>query len=210
MRPLCLAVAAALVCLNSAAASAQHRQWGGKAGVTVASPHYETPAENPGYGNRVSASGGGFFVQPLAGMLALQLEGLYVSKGGEVAQKDTLDTTLTLMLDYVEVPALARVTFVRSTSHSVYVFGGPAPGFRVSAKHRTSVGRPIRQGETVDIHSDVELFEFSVLAGAGVDIGSHGVVDARYEWGLTNVVKGVADEDGVRNRAFSVLVGLRF
>jgi len=210
MRPFCVAVAIVVVCLHSATASAQERQYGGKAGVTVAAPQYQTSAADPGYGNRIGASGGGFFVQPLAKAFALQLEGLYVSKGGEVAQKDALDTTITLMLDYIEIPALARVTFVKATSHSIYVFGGPAPGFRISSKYRTSVGRPIRQGSTDDIHSDVEFFEFSALAGVGADIGGHGVVDARYEWGLTNVVKDAADADSVRNRGFTVLVGLRF
>jgi hypothetical protein len=209
MRRCCFALVA-LVSLNAATASAQHRQWGGKLGVTAASPRYQTPAEDPGYGNRVYLSGGGFVVQPIAGLVALQLEALFMSKGGEVALKDAADTTETLMLDYFEFPALARVTFIRSTSHSVYAFGGASPGVRVNAKYKTSVGRPIRQGFTDDIHSDIELFELSVIAGGGVDIGRHGVVDARYEWGLTNVPRDVSDADSVRNRSFSVLVGLRF
>ena len=204
------AVAVLLVCFNAAMASAQDRQWGGKAGVTVSALDYQTSSDNPGYHNRVAASGGGFFVQPLIGVLAVQLEGLYVSKGAEIASKDTVDTTGTLKLDYIDVPALARVTFVRATSHSIYAFGGPVPGFRISAQHTTSVGRPIRSGATVDIKDTVEFFEFSVLAGIGADIGSHGVLDARYEWGLTNVIKDVTADHTARNRAFTVLVGLRF
>jgi hypothetical protein len=196
--------------VSVATATAQDRQWGGKAGVTVSANTYQTSSDNPGYHNRVAASGGGFFVRPLAGVLALQLEGLYISKGAEMAAKDTADTTETLKLDYIDIPALARVTFVRATSHSIYAFGGPVPGFRISAKHSTSVGRPLRSGETVDIKDVVEFFEFSMLAGIGTDIGSHGVLDARYEWGLTNVVKDVTDEHTVRNRSFTVLVGLRF
>lgn len=204
------AVAVLFVCFSAPIASAQDRQWGGKAGVTASAMNYQTPSDNPGYHNRVAASGGGFLVQPLFGALALQLEGLYVSKGAELASKDSADTTGTLQLDYIDVPALARVTFVRATSHSVYAFGGPAPGFRISAKHTTSVGRPIRSGETVDIKDAVEFFEFSVLAGIGADIGSHGVLDARYEWGLTNVIKDVTADHTARDRVFTVLVGLRF
>jgi Outer membrane protein beta-barrel domain len=207
---LCCAVAVVLVSLNAAIAGAQDRQWGGKAGVTVSANQYRTSSDNPGFHNRVAASGGGFFVEPIVGALALQLEALYLSKGAENASKDTLDTTETLKLDYIDVPALARVTFVRAASHSIYAFGGPVPGFRISAKHSTSVGRPVRSGETVDIKDAVEFFEFSVLAGIGADIGGHGVLDARYEWGLTNVVKDVPDEHTIRNRAFTVLVGIRF
>lgn len=209
MRP-CRVVVAVLVSANAAIATAQDRQFGGKAGVTVSANEYQTSSDNPGYHNRVAASGGGFLVQPLVGVLALQLEALYVSKGAEIAHKDTADTTETLKLDYIDIPALARVTFVKATSHSIYAFGGPVPGFRISAKHSTSVGRPVRSGEIVDIKDAVEFFEFSVLTGVGADIGSHGVLDARYEWGLTNVVKDVTDEHTVRNRAFTVLVGLRF
>ena len=206
----CGVVIVVLVSLNAAMASAQDRQWGGKAGVTVSAMDYQTSSDNPGYHNRVAASIGGFFVQPLVGVLALQLEGLYLAKGAELASKDTFDTTGTLKLDYVDVPALARVTFVRATSHSIYAFGGPVPGFRINAQHTTSSGRPLRAGETVDIKDAVEFFEFSLLAGIGADIGSHGVLDARYEWGLTNVIKDVTADHTARNRAFTVLVGLRF
>ena len=206
----CCVVVVVLVFLNAAMVRAQERQFGAKAGVTVSAMRYQTSSDNPGYHNRVAASGGGFFVQPIIGVLALQLEGMYLAKGAEIASKDTVDTTGTLKLDYIDVPALARVTFVRARSHSIYAFGGPVPGFRISAKHSTSVGRPIRSGETVDIKDAVEFFEFSVLAGIGADIGSHGVLDARYEWGLTNVIKDVPDEHTARNRAFTVLVGLRF
>lgn len=209
MRPCWFAIVI-LLSLDVAAASAQHRQAGAKVGATAASPHYETKAEDPGYGNRVYVSGGGFLIQPIGGPVAFQLEGLFMPKGGEVAGKDAADTTITLILNYFEIPALARATLQRSPSHAIYVFAGPSAGVRTSAKFRVAAGRPVRSGITNDISADIKRFELSMIVGGGVDVGRHGVIDARYSWGLTNVNRDAPDAHAVRNRAFTVLVGFRY
>ena len=189
-------------------ASAQHGRLGAKAGVTAADAVFESAADDPGYGKRIFISGGGFAVQPIAGPLALQVEALFVPKGGEYT--DDSQTTYTLMLDYLELPALGRVAVARSASHSVYLFAGPAAGFRLNAKFRNASGRPIRSGVSQDISSDVKLFELSATAGGGVDIGRHLVVDARYSWGLSDLNKDSTAGHGVRNRALTVMAGFRY
>jgi hypothetical protein len=193
-----------------ATAQTQHRQVGGKAGVTAASPSYESAADDEGYGNRVFVSGGGFLVQRLRGPLALQVEALFVPKGGELDPHDSAHTLHTLILDYLEIPALLRIAPVRSSSHSVYLFAGPAAGLRLDAKFRTAVGRPVTSGVEENISSNVKAYEFSLVAGGGVDIGRHAIVDARYDWGLTNVNRGAESGHGIYNRAFTVLAGFRY
>jgi hypothetical protein len=202
----------AIVCLLSigvGTASAQNGRFGGKVGMTASDAVFESLDDDPGYGNRVFVSGGGFYVQPITGPLALQLEALFMAKGGEYGD-DSTQTTYTLMLDYLEIPALARINVVRRSSHSIYLFGGPAVDFRINAKFRTAAGRPVRSGVNEDISSTVNLFDLSMTAGGGVDIGRHAVVDARYSWGLTDLNKDATDGHGVRNRALTVMAGFRY
>ena len=207
---LCSIATFLLLCAALRTAGAQPRQFGGKVGVTAASPKYEATDDDEGYGKRVFVSGGGFIVQPLHGPFAFQLEGLFVPKGGELDPHDPVHTVYTLILNYIEIPALLRIAVARSSSHSVYVFGGAAPALRIDAKFRTAAGRPITSGVDENISSQVKVYDFSVVGGGGVDVGRHLVVDARYDWGLTNVNRGAPSGHGIYNRAFTVLAGFRY
>lgn len=211
MRPSWLAVVS-LSLLIVAPATAQDRQVGAKAGATSASVKYMTPSEDPGFGHRLFVGGGAFFVQPLAGPLALQVEGLYMPKGAETTETlGSVHLTTTLIFDYVDIPALARVSLARSSARSIYLFGGPFSAVRLNAKFRQSAGRPITSGTTTDISSDVKLFDFGMVAGGGVDVSRHFVVDARYSWGLVDITKDVPTAaHGIRTRTFAVLAGFRY
>jgi hypothetical protein len=205
--PLFLVV---LLSCGVATASAQgRREVGAKVGLTSASMVFETPEDNPGYGHRIYVSGGGFATVPVSGPLAFQVEALYIPKGGENVDKD-LSRTTTLILDYLEFPALARVTVARGSSHGVHLFGGPSAGFRLNAKYRLAEGTTLKSGETDDIGDQVRRFEYGLIAGGGVEIGRHAVADARYSWGLSDVNRDAGATHGARTRAFTVLVGFRY
>jgi hypothetical protein len=116
-----------------------------------------------------------------------------------------------LLLDYFEVPLLGRITAARSSSRSVHVFGGPSAGFRINAKFRVANSGTVgSSGFSDDISSAVERFELGMIAGGGLDAGRHLVIDARYFWGLTDVNRDASDGNHLRNRAFTILAGLRF
>jgi hypothetical protein len=209
MRAALLTVMVVLSC-GIATASAQRREVGAKVGATSASLEYATPAEDQGYGHRLFVGGGAFLVQPITGPLAFQLEGLYMPKGAERTDtQGSVQVTTTLMLDYFEIPALARVSLARAQRHNVYVFGGPFAAMRLSAKFKEAAGRPVTSGVTTDIGSDIKFFDYGLVAGGGVDI-SHVVIDARYSWGLTDVNKDGVTSLGARNRVLAILVGFRY
>jgi hypothetical protein len=211
MRPSWLVVVI-LSLLTVAPASAQQRQVGAKAGATSASLKYTIPSEDPGFGHRLFVGGGAFFVQPLHGPLALQVEGLYMPKGAETTEtQGSVDLATTLIFDYFEIPALARVSLARSTARNIYLFGGPFSAIRFNAKFRQAAGRPVTSGVTTNISSDVKAFDFGMVAGGGVDVSRHFVVDARYSWGLADINKNVPTAaHGIRTRIFAVLVGFRY
>jgi hypothetical protein len=205
-----LIVVIVLSCGIATAAAQGRPEVGAKVGGTSASLKYSNPAEDPGYGHRIFIGGGAFLVQPISGPLALQVEGLYMPKGAE--RTETLggtDVTTTLMLDYFEVPALARVYLARTRARNVYLFGGPFAAMRLNAKLKEAAGRPVTSGVTTDISSDVKFFDYGLVLGGGVDI-SRLVIDARYSWGLTGVEKDVPSSDSIRNRTFAVLIGFRY
>ena len=200
---------ALLLSFGVATATAQQRHFGGKIGPTIATVVSDSPDQNGVYSRRVSVGGGGFVVLPLNGHLALQIEGLYTPKGGKLPAGE--GATSTLMLDYVEVPLLGRLTVARSRSGSFHVFGGPSAGLRINAKYQVSTtGTVITNGFADDVSAAVERFELGMIAGGGLDAGQHLVIDARYFWGLTDVNRDVSDGNHLRNRAFTILAGLRF
>jgi hypothetical protein len=199
---------ALLLSCGIATAHAQQRHFGGKIGPTVATVH-DSVDQNLGYGRRVSLGGGGFVVLPLVGRTSVQIEGLFTPKGGTLQEQT--DVTTTLILDYFEIPLLGRIAVTRSPSHSFHVFGGPSAGLRINAKQQVAyTGSLIKSGFTDDIRADIKRFELGVIAGGGVDVGSHGVVDVRYFWGLTDVNRDASDGNHIRNRGLTILVGLRF
>jgi hypothetical protein len=191
-------------------AHAQQRQFGGKVGPTIATLLDEVSDENEGYDHRLSLGGGGFVVLPLGGRTAVQIEALFTPKGGTLPQ-ETDDVTATLILDYIEVPLLGRITANRSTSVSFHVFGGPSAGVRINAKQQVAyTGGVIRSGFSDDISSEIARFELGLVAGGGVDVGRYGVIDARYFWGLTDVNRNASEGNRIRNRGLTILAGLRF
>ena len=202
------AIALLVFILLASPAAAQQRQFGIKAGPVFAAVDVEP--EDADYGTRVAGTFGGFFVLPLNETFALQLEALYIAKGGK-GTSDLVQETLKIKLDYVEFPILARITASRSASRSIFVFGGVAPAIRTSAKSEFSTTLDgTSYGESIDVGKDYDRFDVALVVGGGVDIGPYIVIDGRYSWGLMNVYKNPEVQSEVRNRALAFTVGWRF
>ena len=200
---------ALLLSFGVATAAAQRLEFGGKIGPTIATVISDSADQEGVYHRKTSLGGGGFVVLPLTGRLAVQIEALFTPKGGNLPSEQ--DFSSSLLLDYVEVPLLGRITAARSSSRALHVFGGPSAGFRINAKFKVvSSGTVGSSGFTDDISSEIERFELGMVAGGGLDAGRHLVIDARYFWGLTNVNRDASEGNGVRNRGLTILAGLRF
>jgi hypothetical protein len=196
---LCTLVLAALVAAP-AAAHAQGMQLGAKAGLSVATQETSGPDGGDSLDPRYGVVAGAFWTLPLGSWLDLQVEGLYVNKGARVT---LFGVKSTAVIDYVEMPVLARVRF--GSGHvRYYGAGGPSTAFRIKAKTRATFGDAT---EELDISDDVEAIDFGVAAGGGVEIGRL-VIDARYTYGFTDIDKDAKSE--TRNRAIAVTAGFRF
>jgi hypothetical protein len=187
----------------STAARAQEAVFGVKAGISYANLTFDGPEADVNFDQRIGFVGGLFMVWPATSKAALQVEALYSQKGTSL---DNEEGKGALKLDYLEVPILARFSSAPATRGSFHVFGGPSLGFKMRA-HGT--GDFADNGDDQDVGDDVETFDFGMIVGAGVDVG-HLTLDARQNWGLSNVNKDPGDDEKVKTRTFSVMLGIRF
>jgi hypothetical protein len=148
---------------------------------------------------RTGIAGGFSLTQHLDGALAVEVDGLYVQKGFEVANTGQ---TARLSIDYVEFPALLRYELGASSTAPFLTAGGA-----VAAKASCTGG--VSDGAvtvTAGCGSDVKAFDYGLVFGGGLAIDRlSGSV--RYSYGLADVL----DDPGAktRNRVLMVMVEYR-
>lgn len=83
---------------------------------------------------------------------------------------------------------------------------GLAPAFRLSARDKVTF-----EGEerTLDRKDQWKPFDLGLVGGVGLELG-RAVIEARYTHGIPHINEDDnGDEDGARNRVFSVTAGFR-
>jgi hypothetical protein len=197
MRILSLAFVTIFLCAGPAAA--QGWTWAVKGGVNFSTLTFEAADEDRTLDWRVGAVVGGFVRFPLLSWLDLQPEVLYTRKG---ANEDTFGISSAVLLDYLEVPVLARIPFA---GRKYFIVAGPYFGVRLRARTRTEFSGST---EELDISDSVERLDYGLSAGGGVEIGSI-VIDGRYSFSLGDV-DSVIDAIKGRNRVVTATAGFRF
>jgi len=194
----------ALVLLSAAPLFAQIPRFGVKGGVNLASQP-TTGDDDSDAGLKMSPGlvAGGFVTLPIASWLELQPEALYSVKGSRF---DEDGITAKVLVDYLEVPVLARFSRRGAGRNGYYIAGGPVPAFRLRARTRTEFGGAT---EEIDIADQVETFDVGLAIGGGIELGSW-VFDGRYTHGLLDIDKDKSDSVKVTNRTVSITAGFRF
>ncbi len=153
--------------------------------------------------------GAGILVETVfSDKLSLQLEPMFLEKGGKIEIRDFFGENAvgSLRFSYIELPVLLRLSKPSGKARP-YLILGPSVGYRFRAKAKDEI-----TGEETDVDEDIEKWDFGVGAGGGLSVpaGRASVfVEGRYTWGLTNVNK--ADEDiKIKNRGAQVLAGVAF
>lgn len=193
-----------LVLASTSPVFAQLPGLGVKGGVNLATQ--ETSGEDAGDDGLKSMPAlvaGVFMTFPIASWLEFQPEALYSVKGSKFEESAFSSKAL---IDYLEVPILARVSRRGSGRMGFYVAGGPYVAVQLRARTRTTFGNAT---EEIDIGDDIERTDFGFAAGGGVEWGSL-VFDGRYSHGLKDVDKDRSDDIKVTNRAITITAGFRF
>ena len=193
-----------LVVIGLPAAAQAQVSGGVRAGVNLANLSGD-PEPPVGFDTLTSLVAGAFVTVPVNEIFAFQPEALYSRQGTKISDSGITART---KLDYVQVPLLARV---RTGAHSpLAILFGPSLGFRTGA----SLSAPGIPAEATEGFEDgFRTFDFGIAAGAEIGAGPL-VFDARYTWGLTNILKdtfqGEPNSDKAKNRVLSLTAGLRF
>lgn len=141
----------------------------------------------------------GLMMEMPMGPLSIGAEVLYTQKGEKYAWGDD---TVTVALDYIEVPVMAKLSLLPM----IKFYGGVSFGFLTTAKVKFDIeGFDL---EDQDIKEHLNSTEMGAIFGAQVKI-SKLVLDARYNHGLTDIVKD-NEGDAVNLRTLSATVGFMF
>jgi len=179
-------------------ASAQDMRFGVRGGVNFSTVNQESSLGSDGFTMRQGLVAGAFFGVPL-GWVDLQPEVLYASKG---AALDLQGIDSKLVLDYLEIPVLARWRL----GQRLYVAAGPAVAWRLKAASRTKFSGAT---EEMDLGDSVKGYDVGVVGAVAVRFGKV-VVDGRYTHGLTDIDSDTSDEVSIRNRAITISAGIGF
>ncbi len=163
--------------------------------------------EMPDFQNLRGLTGGLFFSLSM-GFVGIQPEILY-SRRGMMYELDA-DNKIEYLADYIEGLVLLKLSILPAGPVRPVIFAGPSYGYLLNAK-----GRLTTPEETIeeDLDEKFEKTEWAAVFGAGLDFKLAGLlltVDGRYHMGLTNVSKDVEVGQTVKNKGFSVLVGIGF
>ncbi len=155
-------------------------------------------------GTRTALLFGAYLNVPIPGSpISVQPEILYSQKGYE-------RNGLTTEIDYIEVPVLAKFTYITDGLITPHIYFGPYMAFKVyvdQERPETIVnadGPPFPPFIGEDTVDDTD---FGVVAGGGVSINRFDI-GVRYSVGLTPVLEG--DDRSAKNGVVSIVAGVRF
>ena len=169
------AVAAlALALAGAERASAQSLSGGVRADVALAS------FQNADFesSQRVGVRAGLYGDLDLQGPIGIRGEVVYAMKG---VKNDESASDLTVKLDYIEVPVMAKVGL--GTGSGLFLLAGPAVGFKISSKLSSG-------SSSMDYGDLVKPVDFGLVGGLGLEAslgGTSVTLDVRYTWGMRAV-----------------------
>lgn len=224
---IALVITVALALATVSANAQMPIKFGFKGGVNIANV---TGGDSGGYESKSGIMGGLFASLSLGSGLSLQPELLYVQKGAKRTAEDSASSgTLTLQMNYIEIPVLIKYGFKSGGAVTPCLFAGPAFGFNKSSKTEvegTLMGIPA-SGD-VDNYNEVSS-DLSFVLGGGVDFSlgtAKLTLELRYTSGTKVLWEDVdidnlpdyewvyADDTGkaldMKNSVISVMVGLMF
>ena len=149
---------------------------------------------------RNGATAGLFFTYSLLPAFDIQPEILYCQKGTNVNDNGYIK------LNYITLPVLLKYKSPARGLVAPTFFAGPELGILLSAK--------INKGDAeTDYGYYLKNFDWGFSFGVGIDVRLLSLklmLDARYTFGLTNMVHDPGSGDSLKNSAFMLTAGLGF
>lgn len=213
-----------ILMILAATVSAQQLYIGAIGGVNFADLNLEDDrGEKQDISTRNGFGFGGVLEMHLGQNFYLQLEPMYLQKGGVLHQEPPNPEEIEFKMSFVEIPLFLKIQFGEQIRP--YIMGGPTVGFLLSSKLESEISGLLFKADLEDITGKVD---FGVGVGAGVSVpldNSNIFLDGRYTLGLTNLNKGgtyqaragdivvegeIQEEVDASSGGFQIMVGVAF
>ncbi len=210
----------ALVASSAASSFAGEISFGAKAGLLTSNVTGTPEGWEDSQSYRTTFAGGVVLNYAFNEAFSLEPELLYFSKGfvGNLYE-GFVDVDVTAVFDYMELPVLAKYTFLPGRKFRPCVFAGPSFAYSIASELEIDVG--VFSG-SADISSLTHTTDFGAILGAGFgyETGQGTLTfEVRYQRGFTNVVSTgdflingstrTITVDDFKNYGFAFLVGYR-
>ncbi|HSV09969.1 MAG TPA: porin family protein [Hanamia sp.] len=196
MRNFLLAIA--VIAFSAASSQAQTTSFGLKAGMTGANMKMSSSGISISLKTKIGFYAGAFAEVGVSEKFSVQPELFYSSMGAKIKLSDSgMSASGTENLGYINLPILAKYK-----ADGFSIFAGPQIGYLLSAKSKDSEN-------SVDDKDEYKPIEIAGVAGAGYTLANGLGFDARYQFGLSNLIKDTQGTDATaKNNAF--LIGLHY
>lgn len=205
MKKLLLIVGVAVFTLS---AQAQEIRMGAKAGLNMASIGGDGTG---GLDGRTSFHIGGLVEIPISEKFSVQPELLYSAQGAkskesETFMGETFSAEVTLKLDYINVPVMAKYYVIEGLA----VEAGPQFGILVSAKEDYEIsGGGESESGSEDVKDDFNTLDMALGLGASYRLNMGVFFGLRYNLGFSNIYKDSGDFKN-QNNVFQISAGYTF
>jgi len=192
---------------------------GAKGGLNIANASLDNITLPSGF-EKLSKSGfmaGGVVEANLPGPLSIALEILYTQKGTKLEGQidpgtgSLVKATQTESVTSLEFPLLAKAKFGAGKVKPM-IMAGPSIGIVLSAEEKLEADG--LGSQTSDTKESTSSIDFGIVAGAGVEIKVAPMVsltgEARYQLGLSNLVKNPTGNESIKSNGIQFLLGLLF
>ena len=165
-----------------------------KVGMNVASFIGEDTEADP----RIGLAAGVELEYQMTDMVSLAAGALYSMQG---AKGSDWGMDMKVQLDYINIPIVVNVYVLEGLAVKL----GVQPAFNVRDHFKVSEGGYSESGSLSDVGLDLKKFDFSIPVGLSYEYNNF-VVDARYFFGVTKMVKHAE----TKNSVFQFTVGYKF
>ncbi len=179
---------------SSTTAAAADDDPGVGVGFKIGPTFADFTSEDVNLGRRTGWHGGLFIGGNRSGVIGWATEINWVRRRGTTPSDEEFQ------IDYVQVPIFLRLNIGTKSRNGFAIYGIAGPAFEVKVADEIN-------GVTID--DTFEGTDVGLVLGAGMEI-TRLIFEGRYEWGFKQINKTFSDVTEIKQRSFTILVGVRF
>ncbi|WP_312076094.1 porin family protein [Chryseobacterium sp.] len=218
MKKLLLIASFAIV--GTAVANAQQLKFGPKAGYSLSMLKAEGDGESYKFDSKSTFYAGAFVEYKFSDKFGIQGEVLYSPMGGKEEESITMSeggmtvsatAKSELKLGMVQIPVSAKYfpteNFAIAAGLNVGIVTSAESEYSISA---SGMGQNYSESGTEDIKNQVNSLNLAPFIGAEYTLNNGLFFDARYNLGVSNLIKNPEGNETLKNSFFQVGVGFKF